>query len=818
MAGQLSNSVDRLNGVLSSLAVKAPCKAVAIANITLSGEQTVNGIAVVTGDRVLVTAQTDAKENGIYCADTSAWSRAPDFDGNRDIVKGTMVLVANPSGSGRSFMYEVSSNDPLTIGSSDINFLLVDDPNVTYDQTAAEATLSITPADNGIRPPSLYGTGLRYGLSESNADIVNGPNLQDFFNVVRQGKSNLAELPPGEFDIAGPVYPYYDATGNPVGPSHIGQALHIKGAGAPSRRSLPDTLDYHGTVLNFTNASGGGLIVGNGTDALHTVIEDMGFIGGMSDELLYLRGLARHSLVRNLFVGMTGTGYGIRTFSSFTMGFSVIDMWGDNGTPQGIGFYLDTSQGSGGGNILFDQITASFFDVGLRFGSPYNNNNVRVRSAKWVNCQGRGCATNNIEFLNSVEGQVFTTWSEGANHDIGILIADHAGPLEFKTMELSGTKVSRVAEIQIGRSGGSIDQCSVGGLIFDDASFNQMEYDGILHYSPPKITNVLDVGGVIRVQFDRAHGLSTGRRVFIEGVVGTTEANGSWVITSISTTVIQLDGSTFTNAYVGGGHCFTTHSNQSGIEIHSPRISNNGGYFFRSDADSIIGGLELDDVGPNANAASPLSVARYVVDSSNNRAEYLVTRGGRGLERYSLVCAGGGSGSPDLDMRGWLEAPAVPIRCATTGGGGYIYLPDPPKIGSRIKVFKDNAANDVVIDPGAVNSISGFSSTLTLESDGDFAILEFIEDDVWVVVASRITASVTWDPGSIPDGDEAATTVTLSGVELGQHVVASFSLDVTDLVLDAQVTAANTVTAVLANNTNGAIDLASGTLLVRLVT
>ena len=78
-----------------------------------------------------------------------------------------------------------------------------------------------------------------------------------------------------------------------------------------------------------------------------------------------------------------------------------------------------------------------------------------------------------------------------------------------------------------------------------------------------------------------------------------------------------------------------------------------------------------------------------------------------------------------------------------------------------------------------------------------------------------IDASATWDPGSIADGDEEAKEVDVVGVELGDFALASFSKDVADLVLDAQVTAAGKVTCVLANNTGGAIDLASGTLYIR---
>ena len=80
----ISNSTDRFNGVLASLAIKVPCVVASDVDLVLSGEQTVNGIAVTTNDRVLVMSQTDATENGIYDVTSTAWNRSADFDGNRD--------------------------------------------------------------------------------------------------------------------------------------------------------------------------------------------------------------------------------------------------------------------------------------------------------------------------------------------------------------------------------------------------------------------------------------------------------------------------------------------------------------------------------------------------------------------------------------------------------------------------------------------------------------------------------------------------------------------------------------------------------------
>ncbi|MFM1566133.1 MAG: hypothetical protein ACKJRP_04325 [SAR86 cluster bacterium] len=75
-------------------------------------------------------------------------------------------------------------------------------------------------------------------------------------------------------------------------------------------------------------------------------------------------------------------------------------------------------------------------------------------------------------------------------------------------------------------------------------------------------------------------------------------------------------------------------------------------------------------------------------------------------------------------------------------------------------------------------------------------------------------ASETKDWGSVSDGDEAAEEVTVTGAQLGDFALASMSIDTTDITLTATVTAADTVTVILANNTGGSIDLGSGTLYV----
>ena len=78
--------------------------------------------------------------------------------------------------------------------------------------------------------------------------------------------------------------------------------------------------------------------------------------------------------------------------------------------------------------------------------------------------------------------------------------------------------------------------------------------------------------------------------------------------------------------------------------------------------------------------------------------------------------------------------------------------------------------------------------------------------------------SVVWDAASIDDGNEVVTTVTVPGASVGDFVLVSSSLDVVDLTLVGQVTAANTVTIQLGNWTGGALNLGSGTYHVLVLT
>jgi uncharacterized cupin superfamily protein len=140
-------TIDRRYGVAEGLAVKAPCRAATTANITLSGEQTIDGVAVVASDRVLVWNQTNTVDNGIWVCGTGTWTRDLDFDGQLDIVKGTRLFVTDGSNYGVTDFYVSTTG---IIGTDPIGFSAIPPGRLVNTRTVTSGNVSVAANDDVI--------------------------------------------------------------------------------------------------------------------------------------------------------------------------------------------------------------------------------------------------------------------------------------------------------------------------------------------------------------------------------------------------------------------------------------------------------------------------------------------------------------------------------------------------------------------------------------------------------------------------------------------------------------------------------------------
>lgn len=109
-----------VDSVAQGLDVKKSVRVIARTNITLSGTQTIDGVAVVAGDRVLVAGQTAAADNGIYVVASGSWTRSEDADGStpsNDLNPGAFTFIEEGTVY-HDCGFVMSSDEPFTLGTT----------------------------------------------------------------------------------------------------------------------------------------------------------------------------------------------------------------------------------------------------------------------------------------------------------------------------------------------------------------------------------------------------------------------------------------------------------------------------------------------------------------------------------------------------------------------------------------------------------------------------------------------------------------------------------------------------------------------------
>jgi len=120
-----------VDGVSQGLDIKDSVKVATTANITLSGTQTIDGVAVSADERVLVKSQSTASQNGLYLCKASTWVRTDD-----------LAVGADAAGM-FTFVEQGSTNaDQGFVCSSDKGSAVVGTNNLSYTQFSGGGNLT----------------------------------------------------------------------------------------------------------------------------------------------------------------------------------------------------------------------------------------------------------------------------------------------------------------------------------------------------------------------------------------------------------------------------------------------------------------------------------------------------------------------------------------------------------------------------------------------------------------------------------------------------------------------------------------------------
>jgi hypothetical protein len=110
-----------VDSVAEGLSIQQAVKALADSNVDLSSSVlAVDSVSIVSGDRVLLIAQTDSAENGIYVSNGTTLARATDYNTAIEVATGDFVFV--DSGSVYANTGWVQTEPVVTLGTDNVLF------------------------------------------------------------------------------------------------------------------------------------------------------------------------------------------------------------------------------------------------------------------------------------------------------------------------------------------------------------------------------------------------------------------------------------------------------------------------------------------------------------------------------------------------------------------------------------------------------------------------------------------------------------------------------------------------------------------------
>jgi hypothetical protein len=145
-----------------------------------SGLQTIDGVALAEGDRVLVKNQVYEQYNGIYVASAGSWTRAKDALTDAELWNASMPVLSGTTNGGKYFW---ENTDPITMD-GDLTFVEIAAPVPAPRPFAGELNLKTEPerinqlGDLVTTPAHIFGYCRNlHGKQLASITLPNNPNI-----------------------------------------------------------------------------------------------------------------------------------------------------------------------------------------------------------------------------------------------------------------------------------------------------------------------------------------------------------------------------------------------------------------------------------------------------------------------------------------------------------------------------------------------------------------------------------------------------------------------------------------------------------------
>jgi hypothetical protein len=146
---------------------KSSVQVATTANVTLSGEQTIDGV-LTSASRILVKNQSTGSQNGIYVTAAGAWTRSTDADVSAEVTSGMAVSVTEGTLYDNT-LWLLSTNDPITLNTTSLTFIQL--PSLNDLLAGAGLTKTGSTVDVGA------GTGITVNANDVQIDTAVVPRL-----------------------------------------------------------------------------------------------------------------------------------------------------------------------------------------------------------------------------------------------------------------------------------------------------------------------------------------------------------------------------------------------------------------------------------------------------------------------------------------------------------------------------------------------------------------------------------------------------------------------------------------------------------------
>jgi len=178
-----------VDSIATALTVRHVMKVATTGNVNLTSDlqngDTIDGVSISTGQKILVKSQSDATQNGVYKVVASGTaSRDPDYDNISELAGGIFTIQ---SGSTQAdFIYLCTSDNTGTLGSVAVNFQKVQPNNsgtvtsIGLTQSGSEFTIANTPVTSAgnitldVNRISATKIGANTNISDTEYGYLNG--------------------------------------------------------------------------------------------------------------------------------------------------------------------------------------------------------------------------------------------------------------------------------------------------------------------------------------------------------------------------------------------------------------------------------------------------------------------------------------------------------------------------------------------------------------------------------------------------------------------------------------------------------------------